>query len=73
MDHLEDGHQRAMKLLLGTPDGAELSLEHEEDQLVWLGMGLLIGKGLAAYRGDYCFRLKRGKREHLESYLAEYT
>lgn len=57
---LEKAKQKAIALLLSLPlehPEAELSISSVEDQLVWLGMGWLVGKGWAVYRGGFSFRL----------------
>ena len=72
-DHLEEGKQEAIKLLLSLPTehpDAELSIAGIENQVIWLGFGWLVGRGLAAYRGGYSFRfLSEQTREVARNYL----
>lgn len=60
-DALEAAKKEAMEMLTSIPEPhretGEVSIAGVEDPEVWMGMGYLVGRGLAVYRGGYSFRL----------------
>lgn len=62
---LDSAKSQALQMLGDTPKGAELSIAGVEDQEIWLGMGYCVGKGLATYRGSYCFQITDSGRSML--------
>lgn len=76
MDRLEAAKHEAIKVLLSAPyrdETTEISIAGVEDPIVWLGVGWLVGKGWAVYRGAYSFRFNKTGRAEAENYLREYA
>lgn len=65
---LENSKTEAISALLNIPPRAYLSIRSSGWEM-WLGMGWLVGKGWAVYRGEYDFQLK--KRREAKKYLKE--
>jgi hypothetical protein len=71
---LELSKIKAMKLMLALPERRpgenepELSVR-SDDPHVWLGLGWMVGDGLAQYRGDYQFRFAPGGRASSRRYI----
>jgi hypothetical protein len=66
---LENAKKMALEALASLPKeypDAELSIAGIENGEFWLGMGYLVGKGLATYRGGYSFRITEKGRSQLE-------
>ena len=64
-DFLEDGRRRALLAFDNLPPDSVVNFGAlRPDRHVWLGMGLLIGKGMASYFGQEAFRLTpKGQNE----------
>lgn len=69
-DKLEEARRKALNLLVSLPEGTELWVDEVEDHRadgradLMLGLGLCIGKGHAAYRGDGHYRVTTNGRAY---------
>ena len=68
---LERCRLKAAKALLAAPDDVPVAIIESADEELWLGIGYLVGRGQAVYRGGWCFCLTPLGRKELVNTLED--